>query len=185
VLGASVSSTAEVYGGALMNVPTVSLRTISRTAGSLEFGSMRSWPARRWVVGIATAVLAGLAMGVPTGIVRTSLYSRMLPVTWWDYPVWAVSAVLLGLTAATYVRVGGTAVAANHSRRTAGATILSTFAVGCPICNKLVVALIGVSGALSYWAPLQPVLGVLSIAVLLTGLVVRLRGQRSCALPTG
>jgi len=130
--------------------------------------------------------LAALAMGVPTGIVRTSFYTRMTPVTWWDYPVWAVSAVLVGLTAATYVRVRGAAPAGvDRSRRTIGATLLSTFAVGCPICNKLVVALIGVSGALSYWAPLQPVLGVLSIALLLTGLVVRLRGQVACPAPTG
>jgi len=60
---------------------------------------------------------------------------------------------------------------------------LSGFAVGCPICNKLVVALIGVSGALNYWAPLQPLLGLLSVGVLLVGLVVRLRGEVACAVP--
>jgi hypothetical protein len=29
----------------------------------------------------------------------------MTPVVWWDYPIWAISAVLFGLVAATYVRV--------------------------------------------------------------------------------
>lgn len=147
--------------------------------------SIRTWPVRRWVVAGAVAGLTALATGVPTGIVRTSFYSRMTPVTWWDYPVWAISAMLVGLTAATYVRiVPSVASAPDRRRRTLVATLLSTFAVGCPICNKLVVALIGVSGALSYWAPLQPVLGVLSIVLLLTGLVVRLRGQTSCPLPS-
>ncbi|MDQ3677716.1 MAG: hypothetical protein M3401_13095 [Actinomycetota bacterium] len=146
-------------------------------------GSMRAWPPRRWVVAVAAAVLVGLLIGVPTGVVRTSFYTRMTPVTWWDYPVWAISALLVGLTAATYVRVGGAAsMGADRSRRALGATLLSTFAVGCPICNKLVVALIGVSGALSYWAPLQPVLGVLGIMLLLGGLTVRLGGQ--VAYPT-
>ncbi len=145
---------------------------------------MRSWPALRWVVAALAGGMAGLAIGVPTGVVRTSLYTRMTPVTWWDYPVWALSAVLVGLTAATYVRVG----AAPHtgpdpSRRTMGATLLATFAIGCPICNKLVVALIGVSGALSYWAPLQPILGVLSVGVLAAGLAVRLRGAAVCPSP--
>ena len=126
-----------------------------------------------------------MAMGVPTGIIATSFYTRMTAVTWWDYPVWAVSALLVGLTAATYVR-GADRDGANvpdRSRRTIGATLLSTFAIGCPICNKLVVALIGVSGALTYWAPLQPVLGVLSVALLGMGLLVRLRGSVACPLP--
>lgn len=146
--------------------------------------SIASWPARRWLVAILVAGAAALAMGVPTGIVETSFYTRMTPVTWWNYPVWAISAVLAGLIAATYVRVDGVSTAApDRSRRTVGATLLSTFAVGCPICNKLVVALIGVSGALSYWAPLQPVLGLLSIGILAAGLAVRLRGAVDCRVP--
>ena len=146
--------------------------------------SLRRWPARRWIVAVLAATVAALAIGVPTGIVRTSFYTRMTPVTWWDYPVWVISAVLVGLTGATYVRLPGRDLAMpDRSRRTLGAALLSTFAVGCPICNKLVVALIGVSGALSYWVPLQPPLGVLSIELLLTGLVVRLRGQVACPSP--
>jgi hypothetical protein len=152
----------------------------------LGFASVRAWPLRRWAVAVAAAGLAALAMGVPTGIVRTSFYTRMTPVTWWDYPVWAISALLVGLTAATYARIGAAAPAGpDRGRRTVGATLLSTFAVGCPICNKLVVGLIGVSGALNYWAPLQPVLGGLSIALLLTGLAVRLQGQVACPARAG
>lgn len=130
------------------------------------------------------AVLAALVMGVPTGVVRTSFYTRMTAVTWWDYPIWVASALLLGITAATYVRIAGAEPTdPDRGSRALGASLLATFAIGCPICNKLVVALIGVSGALSYWAPLQPLLGLLSIALLATGLVVRLRGQPACRLP--
>ena len=131
-----------------------------------------------------TGVVAALAIGVPTGIVHTSLYSRMTPVTWWDYPVWALSALLIGLTVATYVRDrDGAPASLDRSRRTLGAGLLSAFAVGCPVCNKLVVALLGVSGALSYWAPIQPLLGLLSVALLATGLGVRLRGDTTCSTP--
>ena len=146
---------------------------------------LRSWPARRWIVALLAGIAAALFIGVPTGIVHTSFYTRMTPVLWWNYLVWALSAVLVGLTAGTYVRVREVAEARvpDRSRRTIGATLLSTFAVGCPICNKLVVGLIGVSGALSYWAPLQPLLGVLSVGLLATGLVVRLRGAAACPLP--
>jgi hypothetical protein len=146
------------------------------------FAALETWPPRRWAVAALVAGLAALAIGVPTGILPTSLYTRMTPVRWWDYPVWATSALLVGLTAATYLRVGGPipAPAPSRNRRTLAATILSTFAVGCPICNKFVVGLIGASGALNYWAPLQPAVGVLSIALLLSGLAIRLRGQVAC-----
>lgn len=169
-----------------MQGPAAATRpSIALNLARSSVAAMREWPLRRWLIAGAVAVVAALFMGVPTGVVRTSFYTRMTPVTWWDYPVWAVSAVLVGLTAATYVRARDAmpTAAPNRTTRTAAATLLSTFAVGCPICNKLVVGLIGVSGALSYWAPLQPVLGVLSIALLLTGLVVRLRGQSACPLP--
>lgn len=152
-------------------------------AGRLGVASMASWPARRWLVALATAVLAALAIGVPTGVVPTSFYTRMTPVTWWDYPVWAVSAVLMGLVAATYVRAGGAGGGPERRGRTLGAGVVSTFAVGCPVCNKLIVAAIGTSGALTYWAPLQPVLGVASIAVLTAALAIRLRADTACRAP--
>jgi len=47
----------------------------------------------------------------------------------------------------------------------------------------LVVALIGISGALNYWAPLQPLIGILSVGLLGAGLIVRLRGEIVCPMP--
>lgn len=153
------------------------------TAG---FASIAGWPARRWVVAVAAAACAALLTGVPTGIVQTTFYTRMTPVTWWDYPVWAISSVLVGLTAATYIRGRSNVVstAPDQKPRTVGYTVLSVFAVGCPICNKLVVALLGVSGALTYFAPIQPIIGVATIALLATGLAVRLRGAVACTMPS-
>src|SRR5205823_4761704 len=101
------------------------------------------------------AALAAVLVGVPTGILRTSLYRRMTPVLWWNYPVWAVTALLEGFLLASYVRAG--AGNATTGKATAGG-VLSFLAVGCPVCNKLVVLAIGISGAMSYWAPVQPFL---------------------------
>lgn len=142
------------------------------------------WPRRRWLIATVAGAAAAVVIGVPTGIIHTDFYTRMTPVTWWNYPIWALSAVLVGMTVATYMHgPEGTTDASPPARRTMGATMLSLFAVGCPICNKLVVGLIGVSGALSYWAPMQPFLGMLSVGLLMTGLSMRLRGQQSC--PSG
>jgi hypothetical protein len=144
------------------------------------------WPRRRWIAATGAATLVALSIGVPTGVVPSSLYHRMTPTTWWDYPVWAVSAALAGLTLATYVRGPRNDLEPEPDRftkRSLGATIFSALAVGCPICNKVVVALVGISGALNYWAPLQPLIGVLSVGLLSAGLLVRLRGETACPLP--
>jgi hypothetical protein len=91
----------------------------------MGLSTLASWPARRWLFAALCAVLAALLMGVPTGIVETSFYTRMTPVTWWNYPVWAVSAVLVGLTAASYLRAPGgrDRSARDRAGRTVGATL--------------------------------------------------------------
>ena len=102
-----------------------------------------------------------MALGIPTSIVPTPFYTRMTPVLWWNYPVLAASAVLLGLTAATYLRppVPGT----DTTRTATGGGLLVLFAVGCPICNKLVVIAVGATGALRWFAPVQPLLAAASL----------------------
>ncbi|MFZ3495853.1 hypothetical protein ACODT5_21975 [Streptomyces sp. 5.8] len=151
---------------------------------------MRSRSAERWAVAAAVTVLAALVIGVPTGVIPSPFYTRMTPVLWWNYPVWLVSSILEGLLVATYVRVGeGSTTQARTRERAAtaralGAGLLSAFAVGCPICNKLVVLAIGVSGALSFWAPLQPVLALASVGLLLLALVRRRRTAGSCPVPS-
>lgn len=58
--------------------------------------------------------------------------------------------------------------------------LLGFLAVGCPVCNKLVVVALGTTGALSWFAPIQPVLAVASVVVLAIALRTRLRGQVAC-----
>lgn len=147
---------------------------------------MRTWPARRWAVAAAVTIIAAIVIGVPTGVVPTPFYTRMTPVLWWNYPVWLVSSVLEGLLLATYVRVGGAQAHETstperpRTARALGAGLLSAFAVGCPICNKLVVLALGVNSALAYFAPVQPVLAAASVALLLHALVRRLRTANVC-----
>jgi hypothetical protein len=140
-----------------------------------------SWPLRRWIVAAVASAGFALLTGIPTDIVPTALYQRMTPVVWWDYPVWAVSSVLAGLLAGTYVRAGSKVDRSGNSRSGIAGGLLSFFAVGCPICNKLVVALLGVGGALTYFGPVQPLLGVLGVVLLATSLNFRLRRLQACA----
>ncbi|GAA3812298.1 hypothetical protein [Streptomyces chiangmaiensis] len=146
---------------------------------------MRTWTPRQWAAAVAVALVAGVAIGVPTEVVPTPFYARMTPVLWWNYPVWAVSSLLMGLLVATCVgQPSAVKDSGPCSRRAVVAGLLSAFAVGCPICNKLVVLAIGVSGALLYWAPAQPFLAVASMALLVHALVRRLRMADACPVPS-
>lgn len=144
--------------------------------------TIEDWPARRWIVALFGMVLTAFVIGIPTGIVQNSFYHRMTPVLWWNYPVWAASSVLCGLILATYVKTPFTQDSA--PRLGIGGSVLTFLAVGCPICNKVVVMAIGVTGALNVWAPVQPLLGVISVGLLLWALRRRLIGERFCAIQT-
>jgi hypothetical protein len=52
-------------------------------------------------------------------------------------------------------------------------------AIGCPVCNKLALVLLGTSGALTIWAPLQPILGAASLVLLAATLAWRFRSRRA------
>lgn len=142
-------------------------------------GWMRSWTLRHWAVALSTLAGTLLIVGVPADLIDTPLFTRMTPTLWWNYPVWVATGLLGALVAATYVAPPA-AVEPSGQRRSVLAGVGSFLAVGCPICNKLIVALLGVGGALTFFAPIQPYLGVGSLAMLLVVLRIRMRATASC-----
>ena len=138
---------------------------------------------RRVVVAVIAGVVTAAVIGIPTGMIETPWYTRMTPVLWWNYPVWALSSILTGALVATYVRDLSVPLPATQGGKTFAGSMLSLFAVGCPICNKLVVMAIGVSGALTWFAPVQPVLAVGSLGLLTYALWARRRPAVACPIP--
>lgn len=133
----------------------------------------------QFAVAVVAAAVVAVAVGVPSAMLANPFFVRMTPVPWWSYAVWALTAVLSGVLAATYVHRRATASAA-PGRAGILANVGSVLAVGCPVCNKLVVAAIGVSGALTVWAPIQPLIAAASLALLGWALWRRLATLRSC-----
>lgn len=136
-----------------------------------------------WSRGLGVGALSAVVVGVPTDVIDTSYFTRMTPVRWWEYPVLVVTVVLTALWAGIRTsRRGG-----ESSTAVFGTSVVSALAVGCPVCNKIVVGLLGVSGALGVWAPIQPVLAVLSVAVLGAAVVLRWRRREctdACRIPS-
>lgn len=132
-----------------------------------------------WLRACALALASALAIAIPTRLIPNGFFARMTPTRPLDHVFLTVSSILLGLTLAARPGAGGA-----EGRAIVGGA--GTYlAVGCPICNKLVVALLGTSGALTYFAPIQPLLG--AGAVVLLALALRRRllalAQASCRVP--
>lgn len=138
------------------------------------------WSWTRTFVAVLGTLATAVVIAVPTGLIPTPFYVRMTPAPWWSYVVWGATAVLSGPLIATYVQAPVRAPRASSAG--ALANIASVLAVGCPVCNKLVVATLGVGGALSIWAPLQPVIAVTALALLGWALWLRLRPERACLI---
>lgn len=152
-------------------------------APATAVGVLRTWPARRWAAAALGAAGTLLVVGLPTVLIPNSVFSRAVPVTWWAWPVLAVTAVLAGLLGATYVARPGVARQESLSRAGMAGGFLSYLAVGCPVCNKFALLALGYSGALRWFAPAQPWLAVAGLALLVYALRRRLRGELACPAP--
>ena len=142
------------------------------------------WDRRRIAVAVAAAAGSALVIGVATVLIPNSLFARDIPPVWWDYPVWILTALLIGMLIASYVR-GPDVETERRSGILGGAGgILGWFAVGCPVCNKIALIALGYTGALTYFAPLQPILAALSIVLLVVAVIIRLKGQYACQVPS-
>lgn len=126
--------------------------------------------------GLATALL----IGVPTALLPTPWFGREIPPRPLDWVFLALTAILCAALAATYA-LPVACPTRERSLTTGG--LLSFFAIGCPVCNKLAVLALGWGGALTYFAPIQPLLGVLALVLLGATLLARLRAVRLALSP--
>ncbi len=149
------------------------------------------WTPRQFMAAGGFSLLFASLIGIPTVIIPNPVFGREIAVVAWNYPVWIASSILAGMLAATYVRpskdistpIGGDGEGTRQGRFGIIGTVLAWFAIGCPVGNKLALLALGYSGALTWFAPFQPVLA--AAAILLTGgaLIFRLRGQVYCPSP--
>jgi hypothetical protein len=142
---------------------------------------------------VAGALGTALLVGLPTDVIPNDWFGRMTPVRSHDLPVLVAISLLSGLLVASYWGITGVACPVRRPG-TAGAAgaALGWLAIGCPVCNKLVVLALGSSGALTWFAPAQPWLAALSVALLLVAVawrwrvLLRARGRvGSRAVPAG
>jgi hypothetical protein len=127
----------------------------------------------------AGTVASALLLGIPTAIIPNSLFDRVIAPDPANYFFWISTSVVAGALLATYLLPR--AVRDRAGEAGLGGGFLAYLAIGCPLCNKAVVALLGASGAVTIFQPIQPFLGALGLALASVALAIRLRGiRRGC-----
>ena len=146
-----------------------------------------SLPRATWPRAALFGAIAAVLIAVPSDLIDTPVFGRPVAVRWIDYVILAVTSALIGLIFAIRPEpAASTELVAATERQGTGTVwggFVSFLAVGCPVCNQAVVALVGVSGALSWWAPVQPFVGLLALALLLYTLRKRLNTYKLAACP--
>lgn len=154
---------------------------------------LRLWSKRQYLFAAGSTLAFGLLLGIATVLIPNPWFARDIDTVWWNYPVWILTSIGAGMLIATYVTSPAAAPEPNTSesraeRRTSrmglAGGLLAWFAVGCPVCNKIALLALGYSGAITWFAPVQPVLAI--AAMILTGvaLVWRLSGTVACRVPS-
>ena len=148
-----------------MNIYSWAIRKhVEMLAGGLSMFTPKAW----FMTTLAAAT--GLAIiGLTTAIFENWFFVRMTPVRAQDYVIWILSSVLMGLIIGSYFVASST----SGDGKILSGGVLSVLAVGCPTCNKLVVLLVGTTGALTFFAPLQLYIGIASVLLLGWTLVLR------------
>ena len=146
------------------------------------FKALLSWSLKRWIVAVSVALLTYFVIALPTAVVTNPIFGRETDATGWSITVIVITSILTGLLTATYVKNEFSDENPRQLKIGSAGALLSFFAVGCPVCNKLVLIALGYSGAIQYFAPIQPYLALAGIALLMFSLRMRLNNEFSCAL---
>lgn len=150
--------------------------------------ALRAWDSRQVAAAVGAFICIGIFIGIATVLIPNPIFGRDIPPVWWNYPVWIATSLFSGMLVASYVKpknasdndLPASRQDEKGSKLGMVGTVLAWFAVGCPVCNKIALMALGYSGAITWFAPLQPILAVAALALTGVALVWRLRGQVSC-----
>ncbi|MGI9187041.1 MAG: hypothetical protein ACR2J9_05905 [Gaiellales bacterium] len=124
---------------------------------------------RRVGIAVGVALFTLLVIAIPTDLIPNPLFTRQVEPAAWAWPVAIITAVLAGVLIAlprpTSCRP------ATRTGIVGGG--LAYLAVGCPTCNHIVMLALGTTGALTWFAPIQPYLALIALAVLVGAIVHR------------
>lgn len=127
------------------------------------------------MMGMLTGVATFLILGVPTALLPTGIFTRMIAPSLLDYVFLVLISAMLGAFIGFYVRRkrnGG-----REDTAAAGGTLIGALAIICPICNALLVSVFGAAFLLAWFDPARMFLGIISVLVLAGALYIKVKGN--------
>ncbi len=126
------------------------------------------------------SILFFVFLGTPTALVPNSFihYTRMTQITWLDYFFLSTTSVLLAINLIVLLEKK-----TKKDGSMLGGGFLGFLAFACPICNMILVSLLGATFILAFIEPLRPFFGAAAIIILLATLYFQLK-QPPCATYT-
>lgn len=160
-------------------------------SGKLALQALRLWTLKQYCIALGAGMAIAVTIGVATVLIPNPVFGRDIPPVWWNYPVWIVTSLGLGMLIVTYVNTNGPGQTDTENNRRERNTsrlgmtggILAWFAVGCPVCNKIALLALGYTGAITWFTPVQPFLALSALVLTGIALIWRLRGQVMCDVP--
>lgn len=128
---------------------------------------------RHHLKAVGVSVGSFVLFGLVTGLLPNPVYVRMVPRTAFDYLFLVLTAGFLG-----FYTLQRTTRQRNDEKTATVSAALGFLAFGCPICNAFLLAMFSSSALMTYFDPLRPVLGIVSVALFVGLLYVR--SQRPC-----
>lgn len=119
---------------------------------------------KSFITGISVGSIAFVLFGTVTVLIKNPFFIRMSPVHWYDYIFLVVTSILAWAYAGLwhYNKTNQNAINNKCNYAATGGTIGGFFSFGCAICNKLLIWILGLSGVIAYFMPIQHILGVIS-----------------------
>jgi len=133
------------------------------------------------VLAVGASLTTAAVLGVPADVVPNPWFDRKVPTRPFDVVVLVALSVVAGATAATYAHPSSTDPRVPRTGASAG--VAGWFAVTCPLCNPIVVAMLGTSGAAGWFSRWQPLLGAVAVILAATGFALRVRAIRRGTCP--
>lgn len=112
------------------------------------------------------SIITFLVLSIPTAVIKTIFFTRMTPVYSYDYVFLVINSLLIGFYYAL-TKTSNNSQVCKVEKKSLFGQALAMFGIACPICNKLLVFLLGIPFLLTFLEPVRPFISLASMFILL------------------
>ncbi len=132
-----------------------------------------------FLIGVTSAIIIFLILGIPTRVIPNNFYTRMIPSTKLDLFFLITISLMLGIYIGLFFYLKDKKKKQKNAAAYTGAAG-SFLAIACPVCIQLLVLIFGATALMTYLQPSRPYIGFLSIGLIGFGLYKEIEIIKKC-----